>query len=363
MRILIISIIFLFSVSACRDNQKAADTTEPAETSTITLLTLLQNPAIALGPAEKRMHSDSIQCTGEIDIPPTELLSIHSKVGGTISFMHLLPGDPVKKGALLFRISDPELIARQREFLEILEKYKLVQKEFERKNTLFLSGAIHEKEFQEAEGAKNLLLTSYNGMKKELSYIGIDTEKLEKERSFDSSVPVYSQLSGVVQEVYVNMGQMIRPETRLMNIASDEHIHLELNVLAKDVPMLEVGQEVFFTLPEKTIELKARVERMDPILDKAQGTRRIHCHIDDKYSAYVLPGMFVNAIIKTGSREVSGLLPEAVIKIDQSYYVFQKNGDQLVRNQILPEEIYPDFIIFQSNPTDTFVTRGAYYIE
>lgn len=359
----LIPFIVLLITAGCKENQNVTDSNEQAETTVNSLSAILQNPAISIGPAETRMHSDSIQCTGEIAIPPTELLSIHSKVGGTVQYMHLLPGDYVKRGALLFRISDPELIAKQREFLETLEKLSLAQKEFDRKNSLFLSGALHEKEYQEAESAKNLLLASYEGMKKELNFIGVDTETLEKDRSFSSVVPVYSQLSGIVQDVYVNMGQMIGPETRLMDIASDEHIHLELNVLAKDVPFLRKGQEVFFTLPQKSIEMKARVERMNPVLDKTQGTRRIHCHIEEEGNENILPGMFVNAIIQSGAREVSGLPTEAVIKVEQSYFVYKKEDNQLVRKKIQPEEVYDDFIIFDANPLDTFVTKGAYYIE
>jgi len=298
-----------------------------------------------------------------LEIPPTDLVSIHSQMEGTISYLTYLPGDFVSKGSLLFRISEPGLISKQRIFLETWEKFKLAEKEYARKELLSRSGAIHEKEFQEAESRKNEWNASYSGYEKELQMLGIDTKKLKADLEFQPSIPIFSPISGYVREVKVNRGQLISPKDKLMEIVNDDHIHLELQVLSRDIPLIRKGQQVKFMLPNNDKTLKAEIIKLNPTLDDDSGTLRIHCHIEEEDCRSILPGMFVNAIILVDDREVTGLPAEAVIKEGNELFAYKKSGDQLLKQLLINPERTDDFVIFEGNPQDSFVVKGAYYLE
>ena len=357
-------LVLLFPVMACQE--KNTTETEPSENGTnrATTVQMLQgNPKIAIGPLQKKSHQQEVACTGTLEIPPTDLVSIHSQMSGTIAYMKFLPGDFVPKGSVLFRITEPGLISRQRVFLETWEKLKLAQKEFERKELLSRSGAIHDKEFQEAESWKNELSVSYAGYEKELQMLGIDTDKLKSDLDYQSFISVVSPISGYVREVLVNKGQLVSPEEKLMDIANDDHVHLELHILSRDIPLVRIGQQVSFMLPNNDRKLKAKIVKLNPVLDGTSGTLQVHCHIDTEDCRSILPGMFVNAIIQADQREVTGLPAEAVVKEGSNLFAYKKSGDQLIRIQLKNVERTDDFVIFEGNPLDSFVVKGAYYLE
>lgn len=362
MRIIYISLIVLISITACTNNKENNQGTS-TEIRQQSIDELLSNPKITLGNPVSKKYREKVHCTGTVGIPPTDLLAVHSQVAGSIAYMKYLPGDYVKKGALLFRISNPKLIEWQRNFLETMEKQKLSEKEFERKNGLYQSGAINDKEFQIAESEKNLLTLSLKGLKTELENMGINTEKLENEQEFQNSVPVYSQISGYIQEVFINKGEWVQADTRLMSVANDQHIHLELNVLSKDVPYVKKGQRVSFFLPNHSQELEAEVVKLNPLLNEKTGTRSIHCHLEENDCESILPGMFVNADIDVDEQELIGLPLDAVIKEGQDYFAFRKNGDNLIKTELERVRLAEDFVICDLAVQDTFVLSGAYYLE
>jgi len=356
-------IIITFTVLAGCKTEKNSENNPTASTITESFTSELENDKIVLGNLEKRIIQDWVQCTGKVTIPPTDLVSVHSKTSGNIEFMKYLPGDYIVKGKLLFTISNPDLLIKQREFLEIKEKFDLSKKVYDRKTDLFEANVINEKEFQQAESSKQLLEASYEGRLLELKLLGINTESLLTEGKLQSNVPIYSAISGYVQAVYVNKGQMIEPNIKLMDIANDQHVLLELQVLAKDVPQVSKGQKVIFTLPKKAMELHAEIKKLNPLLNEDNGTRTVYCQINSEACQYVLPGMFVNASIEVEGREVQGIPSEGVLKEGQEYFIYRKTKEGLKKEKIEHPEIMDDFFIFEAGHQDTFVLKGAYYIE
>jgi cobalt-zinc-cadmium efflux system membrane fusion protein len=363
MKKLIIIIFIIAGLAACKSENK--NNTGPSKQQEA--LTHISNDAtdqqVIFGPLEMINYSKQVQCTGVVDIPPTDLVSVHSKLAGSIEFIKYLPGDYITRGTLLFKVFNPENLSMQRQLLEIRSELDLVSKEYERKQKLFENGAINDKEFQQAEFMKKKLDASFEGYKKELSEIGINVQELVDSNHFQSYVPVYSRIAGYVQQVYVNLGQVISPQDKLMDIANNDHLHLELDVFAKDVPYVKVGQKVRFTLPKKANELVAEIVKLNPMLDETSGTRTAHCHIDAGDSEFVLPGMFVNATIDTEPRQFMGLSPAGYIKEGEAYYIFKKSGNELVKIEVENPEKFDEFLIIDGLSSDTFVIKGAYYIE
>ena len=145
-------------------------------------------------------------CTGRIEIPPTELISVHSRSEGFITGMSYLPGDYVKKGALLFTITNTHLVEKQRILLETKAELAMAIKDYERKRRLQSEKVTTEKAMDEATARKELLTATYEGLKNELELLGIDVDVLETKKRFQSTLYIHASDAGYVHEVLVNKG-------------------------------------------------------------------------------------------------------------------------------------------------------------
>ncbi len=366
--ILIITLFF----QACQHSSEPQKTTAMVETTAeseeenaplLVKDVLAANSAVKIGGLQTKIVQQDVSCTGRIEVPPTELMSVHSKSEGFIEHLQYLPGDYVKKGALLFTIVNPNLIEKQRILLETKAELILSQKDYERKRLLQSENATSQKTFDETLSRKDFLTAKYKGLRSELELFGIAVEDLEQSQTFQSKISIYANQSGYVHEVFVNKGQMIQPQDRLMEISNNDHIHLELQVLSKDVPLLEKGQKVLFSLPDSPKQFKAEIVKLNPMMDEEKGTLKVHCHIKKGQGEVAKAGMFVNAKIEVAAHEVSGLPLEGVLKEGENYYAYLIEGDFFKKQLLENVKVSSDFVTFKELTAEKMVVSGAYYLE
>jgi len=340
------------------------DSDHPEESGPLLVEDILSaNPAVKIGVMPSRVVKQKVICTGKIEIPPTELISVHSRSEGFIAGMTYLPGDFVKKGALLFTITNTQLVEKQRILLETKAELTMAKKDYDRKQRLQSEKVTTEKALDESIARKELLSATYEGLKNELELLGIDVDALEAERKFQSTLYLYASDAGYVHKVLVNKGQMIQPSDNLMEIANDNHVHLELQVLSKYVPLLTVGQKAQFTLPNSSKKFGAEIVKLNPMLNNETGTLNVHCHIDEENDVQIIAGMFVNAEIEVEANDVSGLPLEAVVKEGIDYYAYCVEGELLKKHLLKNVVVTGDFITFDTISSEQMVIAGAYYVE
>ncbi|WP_020567363.1 efflux RND transporter periplasmic adaptor subunit [Neolewinella persica] len=347
--------IFALSFSACQQDA-------PAETPMEQTVATAPNKAVTTGPVERRMISKSIACTGTIEIPPSDRISVHSRTSGQVSGLRLIPGDYVRKGGLLCRISNPALIPLQRQLLETRASLATARQTLERQRILSAGEATTAAALQDSEGRVALLTATYNGLKSELQQYGIGVDALENEGTFQSSVSIYAQAAGYIHEVTVNEGRMVSPTDQLMEIAGTEHLHLELMVPSQQIGRLKKGQTVNYTLPFESETGTATIEKINPMVNDASATLQVHCHFNGKDNEKLLPGLFVNATVLTGTQEVYGLPLDAVVKEGQTYFAFQFRDGTHEKMALHDAEVNGDFVTFSNAPDGDWVTGGAYYL-
>ncbi|MBK7873681.1 MAG: efflux RND transporter periplasmic adaptor subunit [Saprospiraceae bacterium] len=135
-------------------NKKAEPVSETAE-SNIGLVQLsdeqMELAGIELGKPEKRVIAGYVECTGLIEVPPYSLYSVFTPTAGFIQSAKWLPGDFVKKGALLTSIKYPDIVKLQREFLEVQSQLEFLQNDLKRKETLAAADAASQKTLEQAK--------------------------------------------------------------------------------------------------------------------------------------------------------------------------------------------------------------------
>lgn len=354
-----IAVAVLLLVSGCRSDE-TNDVLFDSPESTADIQTLA---SITTGPVQRRTIQQEITCTGRIDIPPTDRISVHPKMEGQVSNLRYLPGDYVRKGALLLRIGNPRLIERQRNLLETLAQLQLAEKEMSRQQTLNAGDATTVERLDATTGRVALLRATYQGYVSELRQYGVDIDKLETAGTFQSSFGIYASSSGYVHSVLTNQGAMVMPTDKLMELAATGHEHLELDVPVHLTASLTTGQRVQYQMPTDTVLGEAEIVKINPMVDDQTGTLRVHCHLEGEGHQSLRPGVFVTAVIQVGPRVATGLPRDAVTKSGDAYYAFRVRDEGYEKMLLRDVEVTEDFVGF-SNPGDgEWVTSGAYYLD
>lgn len=350
-------------VGACSGSDTSMTKSEEATALPVTVDILLKNERIKMGTIQKKTIARTVACTGQIDIPPTEVSTIHSKIAGQVRISKYLPGDYVKKGVLLAIVENPQLIEKQRIFLETKANLNFAKKDFDRKKILKAGQATPEKVVDETQNRYELLQATYKGLKKELELLGIHVDVLETEHNFQSTINIYASQSGYIHQIMVNQGQMISPETALMNIADINHLHLELQLLSKDIGAISKGQQVNFTIPNSSEVYQATVVKINPVVFPENATLQVHCHIDHTDKSTFVAGLFVNAEIQSQESQAEGLPINAVLKEGEDYFAYKIVNNAAIKTPLTNPSLYDDFVVFDDNKDGQWIIEGAYYIE
>jgi cobalt-zinc-cadmium efflux system membrane fusion protein len=205
----------------------------------------------------------------------------------------------------------------------------------------------------------------YEGLKAELELIGIDAKNVEETKKIQSAIGIYAPTGGQLTHLEVRSGQLVQPETMLFQVTDDSHLHLELQVYAKDLHRVKKGQPVIANLPGEEAPITGTVHLVNQSIDMEQKTARVHVHLDEGTSKLAI-GSFLFAKIQTDSRMALTVPEEALIRSGEEAFVFQETGNGFQRIPVKPGTAADGYVeISGTSITDRMpvALKGAYYIN
>ncbi|KGE88834.1 MAG: efflux RND transporter periplasmic adaptor subunit [Phaeodactylibacter xiamenensis] len=365
--------IFILSASlmACQNEAAPADATEtPADTEIADGLihlsaAQLKEAGIQTGQPEQREIPTYLSCSGTIDVPPAYQQAVHSPVMGFVRDIRHLPGEQIRRGERLASIDHPDLVRLQRTFLETAAQLPYLQKDRDRKAELAQSDAASQRDYELAISELSIMQARYEGLKAELELIGIDAKNVEETKKIQSAIGIYAPAGGQLTHVEVRSGQLVQPETMLFQVTDDSHLHLELQVYAKDLHLVKKGQPVIANLPGEEAPITGTVHLVNQSIDMDQKTARVHVHLDEGASKLAI-GSFLFAKIQTDSRMALTVPEEALIRSGEEAFVFQETGNGFQRIPVKPGTAADGYVeISGTSITDRtpVALKGAYYIN
>lgn len=274
---------------------------------------------ITIGAVEYRTLSGTIKVNGNLDVPPQQLVSISAPMGGFLKHSEMLQGKRVTKGQLIATLQDPSYIQLQQDYLDAISQQEYLEAEYKRQEELATENINAHKTLQQAKANYLSMQAKAAGLKAKLKLVNIDPTRLEK-REIQSTINLYAPISGYVTEVNVNLGKYVNPTDVMFEIVDTEHLHAELTVFEKDVPLLKGGQKVRFILSNETAERMATVYLIGREIS-ADRTVRVHCHLD-KEDKNLLPGMYLTAFVETKNMQLPAVPEQAVVNYEGTDYIF-----------------------------------------
>ncbi len=331
---LIYSYLLLLLITACNAGTSEESTT--AETAQDTASDVLQltdaqwrNAGVETDSLRQITLSEVIRVNGSIDVPPQNMVSVSVPLGGYLLSTHLLPGEHISKGQSIAVMQDFQYIQLQQDYLTTQSQLQYDELEFNRQKELNSSKAVSDKVYQQAETQFHRNQIVRNALAQKLRLININPAKLNA-GNISQTVQVYSPINGFVSKVNVNIGKYVNPTDVLFELVNPSDIHLNLIVFEKDVSKLSIGQELFAysnNEPEKKYRCKIILISKDLSPERSV---EVHCHFED-YDKTLLPGMYMNAIIKTSNRKVYAVPENAVVNHEGKDFVFVETGRQTYR--------------------------------
>ncbi len=282
-------------------------------------------------PLETRNLGNNVKVTGRLELFPQDKANISPFLGGNVRSIKVIEGDKVRKGEVLAYLEHPDIISMQQEYQEKNDELVFLEQDFERKRTLYDKGVSSGREFQMAQSKFRSTTSSVNGLKSKLRLLGIDPSKVEEGQIY-SAIPLTTPISGYVDEVMVNLGDYVAPQTKMFAVSDNSKIHLDLKVYEKDIPKVKVGQKIHFTVASKPDELlTAEVHSIGKTFEEDPKALHVHADIDNK-NGDLLPGMYVEGRIVQGEKSVFAIPEVAIVKEGEQSYIF------VLDNEGKPEE-------------------------
>lgn len=277
-----------------------------------------------LAAISKKVFSEIVLTTGMIDVPPENKAAVSTYYGGTVKNVHLLVGQKVKKGEILFVLENPEYVQMQQDYLTAKSKLKYLKAEYERQKTLLQHDVSSQKKYLKAESDYYTVLSDYVALGKKLKLLNIDPKTLDN-TSITTLVTVKAPISGNITDVNITKGKYLSSNEVAVMIVNTEHLHLELSVFEKDIHKIKKGQTIKFTLPDRPNKVfEAEVFLIGKAVSPTERTINIHGHLRNEKESYFIPGMYIEAKILIDEVERPAINENAVVNVEDDYFVLVK---------------------------------------
>jgi membrane fusion protein, heavy metal efflux system len=282
---------------------------------------------VQTGSVELRSVSSTFKANGVISVAPQNLATVCMPLGGFIKSTTLLPGNAVSKGQTLAVIENQEFVDIQQNYLEAKNRLVFAEAEYNRHTELFKDDVYSEKNVQQVTVEYKNLKGLVRSLEQKLMLIGIDPSHLTED-NISNTINLVSPIRGYLKTVNVNIGKYVSPTDILFEVVNNDKLFLELTLFEKDAEKVAQGQKIVFYINNETEEHEAVVSQTGKSISDDK-TYRVYATIVSSCKN-LLPGMYVNAVIKEAEVKVASLPSEAVVSFnDRNYiFVFDRNKEE-----------------------------------
>lgn len=326
-QIILVAACFLF-LHSCGNKDNGAQQAETIhesheeESNTVSLTgEQLKTAGILWAPAEQKNLGISIKVSGKLEVPAQNKAAVTSLYEGVLQHIYVHPGSSVRKGQLIARITNTELTGIQQSLISVNAQLRLAQLEYNRQQELVAGNAAPLKNLQKAQAELSSLKAQQAALQKQLSTLGISPSSVTS-GSISSSLNITAPISGTISDIHAQIGSRVDAATPVAEIVNNSRLHLDLFVYEKDLPNIQAGQKIHFTLtnsPGK--EYDATIFSIGTAFANDSKSVPVHAEVEGDKTG-LIEGMSVTAIISIGNHTALALPSEAIVSNAGKDYIF-----------------------------------------
>ena len=173
-----------------------------------------------------------------------ERVDVVSELSGRVIAINFGEGQFVKKGEILIRLNDDELLTQ---FTKAEYQFTLLGQRLGRQKILLEKDAVSREEY---DG----VLTEYNVLKQDIEQLKIKIEKMKIRAPFD----------GVLGFREISMGAFLQPGSKISTLVDVANLKLEFSIPEKYINDVKSGENIIFTVEGMSNKFNAKIYAIDP---------------------------------------------------------------------------------------------------
>jgi RND family efflux transporter MFP subunit len=256
--------------------------------------------------------------------------AVASKGTGTLVYLGVEEGDVVKKGQVLARLEDSDVIAslrRARENLRVAEAdLKDAKESLRRQKTLIERDLIAQAEYDAAEARYKKVIASIDAAKFAVQEAEVAVENTRIVAPFDGTV---LQKNADIGEIVAPLAGAVSSRAAVVTIADLSSLEVEADVSEANITRVSPGQPCEITLdayPQSRYQ--GHVSKLVPTADRAKATVLVKIRFKS-YDQKVLPEMSAKITFLAAGSTVNEADSKPVLTVPATA-VASRNGRQVV---------------------------------
>jgi RND family efflux transporter MFP subunit len=250
-----------------------------------------------------------------------QTVDVAPKTGGRLVSMSVQLGDRVRRGQVIAKIEDREIVEQVRQAEASLEvakatirqrdaDLKVAEVNFERSKNLYARQLLAKQALDDAEsrylaGQAQVDLSKAQAMQTEA--------RLEELRINLQNTSVVSPVDGFVGKRNVDPGAMVSQNSPVASVVEISRMRMIANVVEKDLRMVNVGDPAVVEVDAYPGEhFRGRIARVAPVLDPATRTASMEVEIPNS-DTRLKPGMYARVSLQVEDRKGVLLAPKAAV--------------------------------------------------
>ena len=324
---------------------------------------------IADGKVQIAPFIEELRASGRIDFNELFLSRIGANVTGRVSEILAVPGQMVKQGDVLAKITSTELTQSQLAYLKAKSASQLADQAANRAKILFKEDVIALAELQKREAESSSARAEYRAANDQLRVQGMDQasiDRLAKSGVIESINNVIATIPGEIVERKINKGQVVQPADALFTVADLNSLWAISEVPESNAYLIRKGQKASLVIPAlRNQEIEGTVAHVDSIVNPQTRTVVVRMELPNK-EGQIKPGMLATMLIESQPIEKLVVPVGAVVREDNHDHVFVRLDDDLYR--MVPVKLGPEGrgyrpVISGLRDGQEIATEGAYHLN
>ena len=298
---------------------------------------------IADGKVQIAPFVEELRASGRIDFNELFLSRIGANVTGRVSEILAVPGQIVKQGDVLAKITSTELTQSQLAYLKAKSASQLADQAANRAKILYKEDVIALAELQKREAEASSAKAEFRAANDQLRVQGMDQasiDRLAKSGVIESINNVVATIPGEIVERKINKGQVVQPADALFTVADLSTLWAISEVPESNSYLIRKGQKASLIIPAlRNQEFEGVVAHVDSIVNPQTRTVVVRMELANK-EGQIKPGMLATMLIESQPVDKLVVPLGAVVREDNHDHVFVRLDDDLYR--MVPVKLGPE---------------------
>lgn len=274
-----------------------------------------------------------------VRLPNEQLRIVAAPLAGRIDSLLVAPGDNVRRGQIIARLSSPEALTLQRDVVQANSQAVLLRQSLQRDEQLFAEGLIAESRLQNTRTMASQAQAQANERQQALRLSGASAEQL------GGPLALTAPISGVVLEQQAQVGERVDANASIYHIGQLSPLWLEIQAPLSLASRLKPGQPLRVADGNATATLSTIGRAVDPASQTVLLRARIASGSDT-----LRPGQLTEAELPTADDGRQSIPASAIVHQKESILAFVETASSETQSSFTPR---PLKIVHQGGETVT----------